>query len=862
MRRTILLLTIFGFLAGIGLAGPAARPSGPPQGKPLPPGGGGTAPGSKEDAPVGIANIPEKKNSELPEIPEGTILMNFSNADLQEVLKFFSEVTGETFMETGAVQGQVTIINPQPLPVEDAFRVLEAILEINGLTLVTGPNMYKIVPITDARTRPIPTKTEVDLEQMVDEDRVVTQMIPLRYADANEIRGVITGLLSQAHHIMVSPKMNMLIITEVESNLKRIVKIVQAFDVDVSIEEIEIFYLDIAPVQEVVSILNGLFGGGGKVTSLNQQTQAGPPRPPSIVRGPRLPTSQPVPMGETTTTSQFKILAVPRNNAILVLAPPDQIKEVGDMIDRLDVEGFFGLKTKLLPLEFTDAEDMAGELQEILSVGGESEGMQVAFVPIVRLNAIVAASQSEEMLRRVELLLGELDVEASGSGKQIRVFYLQNAKAEDLAATLEEVFSEGKEKKGVVPGVMKKPQGREGAKGSGMPTPPAASLAEAVGAPRGEIRIVSDEPTNALIISASAGDFQYITELIEQLDIMPLQVLVKVIIAEVSLDDDIRFGVQWFLSEYDVENSLTNRKLINATTDGTFLDVMGRDASSGSSGSTSTSLDGDDTDGSDDGGGSSLDLPPGLRELSGALSLIPSSGSQGAFAYLDTVDMVGAYMVLNALAQDSRLNILSTPQILTANNKEAEILIGQEVPIVTSSQVNVSGESSYEYFQYEEVGIKLTVTPRINQERFVALDVEQEIKDVSETVVSDKYPILISRKATTSVFVKDQETIVIGGLISETTSDSIAKVPLLGDIPILGWLFKEKVKANARTELMIFITPYVMESPEDVEKVTRHAKADASQTDKKFDIDELKLESTRKKPSKGKIGWWRRIGKL
>jgi len=853
MRQAILYVIIWGLLEGIGWSQPPAPPGVIPENPSKPT----SMRHSEGDEPSGKTNAVENMGKDSPEIPEGTLLMNFSNADLREVLKFFSEVTGETFLETGTVQGQVTIINPQPLPVAEAFRVLQAILEINGLTLVPGPEMHKIVPLAEARTKPIPTKTEVVLEDMVDEDRVVTQMIPLRYADANEIRSVITGLLSPAHHIMVSPKMNMLIITEIESNLQRIVRIVQAFDVNVSIEQIRIFYLDIAPVQEVVSILTGLFGGEGKVTSISQPSEPtegpppapGPPGFPAALRRPPLPTSQPVPLGQTTTTSQLKILAVPRNNAILVLAAPEQLQEISDMIDRLDVEAFFSLKTRIYPLEYTDAENLANELQSILSGAGaiQTQGMQVSFVPILRLNAIVAASQSEEMLNRVSLLLKELDVEATGAGKQIRVFYLQNAKAEDLASTLENVFSESDRRdSSSMPSKAKAPPTVPGT----QPTSPAQlPTGTAVSAPRGEIRIVADEPTNALIISASAGDFHYIKELIEQLDIMPLQVLVKVIIAEVTLDDSIRFGVQWFLSEYQTQNSFTNRKLLNATTDGTFLDVMKRRE-------PRTSMTaGEET-------GASLDLPPGLRELSGTLSLIPSSGSTGAFAYLDTVDMVGAYMILNALAQDSKLNILSTPQILTANNKEATILIGQEVPIVTSSQVNVSGESSYEYFQYEEVGIKLTVTPRINKQRFVALDVEQEIKDVSETVVSGKYPILISRKATTSVFVKDQETIVIGGLISESTSDSVAKVPILGDIPLLGWLFKEKVKTKARTELMIFITPYVMENPDDVEKVTRHAKAEASQTDKKFDMDDLKLDRTQRKPSKGKIKWWHSIGNL
>jgi len=285
------------------------------------------------------------------------------------------------------------------------------------------------------------------------------------------------------------------------------------------------------------------------------------------------------------------------------------------------------------------------------------------------------------------------------------------------------------------------------------------------------------EPTNnALLVSASPRYFEQVSEMIDQLDQPQRQVLIQVLLAEVTLDGNSDQGIDWAVSrDFIPDASFPN-------------DESGNDFSAGSS------------FGSDS--GSAL----------GGLTATITNGD---------VDFI-----LRAMQSDGKLEILSRPQILAADNQPATIDIGQRVPFVTGSSYNERG-NLVNSFSYEQVGVQLSVTPRISPDGLVKLDVEPTISSLSTSSVpiSEGFnvPVINNRSASTMVSVQDGQTVVMGGLISTQDNVRETKIPLLGDIPYLGVAFKRTKKIRSRTELLIIMTPQVIETPEEIEKYSRES---------------------------------------
>jgi general secretion pathway protein D len=175
--------------------------------------------------------------------------------------------------------------------------------------------------------------------------------------------------------------------------------------------------------------------------------------------------------------------------------------------------------------------------------------------------------------------------------------------------------------------------------------------------------------------------------------------------------------------------------------------------------------------------------------------------------------------VLRAYQKDSDVNIISTPQILTTDNEEAQIVVAENVPYITKQEKPETGSSvDYTTYEYKDVGVTLKLTPQISQERFVRLKIFQEVKKIKGGIQENK-PTTLTRSAETTVIVKDENTVVIGGIIQETDERGAYRVPCLGSMPILGWLFKSSSKSSEKTNLFIFLTPYIIETPEEAQDI-------------------------------------------
>ncbi|MGI9500247.1 MAG: type II secretion system secretin GspD [Geminicoccaceae bacterium] len=477
-------------------------------------------------------------------------------------------------------------------------------------------------------------------------------------------------------------------------------------------------------------------------------------------------------------TGQGSVQVDTARNTLLLVGAPDQITTMTDLIDMFDVDWMDGMSFALYPLKSVGATQLAGELDQILgdpAVGIVAGGVRL--VPIDRLSALIVIATQPENLGRIETWIDRLDKKGQGEGEQVYVYEVQNGRAADLASVLGELFdirstSVGADQllaPGLEPVALGSSLSSFGADGKGddgdvqdadgaQPGIGAAyggkngtqrSLTR--GREDGSTRIVADETNNALLIRATAKEYRKIEAALSELDRQPLQVLLEATIAEVTLKDELSYGVQWFLGSDESSVTLSE-----------FAD------------------------------GAVGQLFPGFSGL------------------LSRGDV---RVVLNALDSVSEVNVVSSPQILVLDNQTAQLEVGDEVPIVTQQAegIETSDARIVNTVEQRQTGVILNVTPRVNANGLVVLDIQQEVSDVVRTTTSGiDSPTIAQRRIGTSVAVSSDQTIVLGGLIQDDVEEINSGVPLLKDIPLLGSLFSATTEITSRTELLVLITPKVL----------------------------------------------------
>jgi len=333
-----------------------------------------------------------------------------------------------------------------------------------------------------------------------------------------------------------------------------------------------------------------------------------------------------------------------------------------------------------------------------------------------------------------------------------------------------------------------------------------------------EVRISADKSTNSLIIMAESDDYQVLEGIIEKLDIPRSMVYIECLLMEVSMDKDFNLGTEWRAMKEGRHND----------------DVFG--AGGGFSGTNNYS------------------------SLNGLLAgTLPGGFSMGVFnevIQIAGVNYANLAAIVQAFKRDQDVNILSTPQILTTDNEEAIITVGENRPYMTRAGTTSTTET-YESYEYRDVGISLKITPHISKDRMVRLKINQEITKLDElSNTGDLRPTTLKRTIDTTVLVNDKNTVVIGGLIDNSFSETEDKVPILGDIPILGWLFKYSSESRERTNLFIFIQPHVVKNPVEAQKLYKEKKEEIDR------IKEGKISKQEKNPEESSLSITRETSTL
>lgn len=580
----------------------------------------------------------------------GTIVLNFSDASLRDILRTVGDITGENFIIAPGVTAKISVQTAKPIAKKDVFGIFESLLEINGLAAVREGQYFKIVPASAAKQHSLSVFSKND--KVPSNEMVMNMVVPVEFVSANDVISLLKPTLSPSGNISSYTKGNTLIITDTAQNIKG--------------------YLE--------------------------------------------------------------------------------------MISVIDVDAFKKMKIELVQADSVDVKTLHRELSEVFTVlgyGKDSSALMV--VPIERLNSLILFSQSDALLESAKDWIKRLDQKSSAEAASVHIYYVQNDKASTISAMLDQIY---------------------GGKKPAVSTAKATATATAAGAPQASaqvsartdgneaINIFVYEPSNALIIQSSQRDYQNILATLKELDRPPKQVLIDAVIAEVKLDDSLKYGIQWSLLSGKV-NVQQNTGIVPST----IQDPTG-----------------------------AITPPFGLAAPAG-LSAVATDASR-------------FFAALQALSTTGNVNVLSNPHVLVKNYEKASINVGSDEPVATqSAQTAVTGTAGViQNIEYRKTGIILTVTPQITEGGMVSMTIRQEVSDKStdRTVGNAVYPSFTKREAETSVVAKDGEALVIGGLIQDRVDRTASGIPLLSKIPLLGALFRFTNNTHGKTELVILLTPRVI----------------------------------------------------
>lgn len=482
-----------------------------------------------------------------------------------------------------------------------------------------------------------------------------------------------------------------------------------------------------------------------------------------------------------------------RNLLILSGAEPE-LRHALETIDMFDVDWMSGMSIGFFPLKHADVKVVGAELDKLF---GEKSTSPVAgllrIVPVERMNSLLIVTQQPKYLEQAKVWVERLDQGGSSDGSNLYVYQVQNGKAESIAGLLSDIFGWRKTQQApapqLAPGLTPVEITSTGMTSSSTSTlldkkpndlsqtPIFPSAAKTFAAASGEnsastvaqsasagVRVIADKDNNALLIYAPANEYEKIQAAVKKLDVVPRQVLIEMTIAEVTLTDEYKYGLEWYFS--------------NRAHQGGQLDTG----------------------------------------IAGIAQLIPGF----SYTWKDSAGAIKA--VLNAMATNSKLNIISSPHVMVSDNQVAKIQVGDRVPTVSQTQslaTTATTTGVISSVQYIDTGVMLAVKPHINAGGQVTMEVSQEVSNASKTTTSGiDSPTISKRTAQSTVTIQSGETMVLGGLIKEEKNNGSEGVPLLSEIPVLGGLFGTQSKKNNRTELVILITPRVANNSQQSREIT------------------------------------------
>ncbi|MBI3389945.1 MAG: type II secretion system secretin GspD [Deltaproteobacteria bacterium] len=696
------------------------------------------------------------------------IQMDFQDVDLGVLVKFISEITHKNFIVDEKVKGKITIISPAKISVDEAYLVFQSVLQVKGFTTVPSGSVIKIVPTKDAKSSTL--RTIVPKGGVSPSDEFITRLVPLTHVDANNMVAILQPLVSPDGLLTAYSPTNTLILIDTAAQTARLIKILAELDVEGQERGIEVLRLNYVFATDIAQTLAQVLDEGQQA---GQNPAAPAPVPaPAAGRAARAGGGGQASVSGGAPGRAFKIIPDERTNSLIVLAGVLEMRRIKDIVARLDVPLPLGnSRIHVYYLKYANAVELLQVLSTMVNGGG----------------GLAAAGLSSGRGGRGGLGgVGSRGGRGGGLGGGGGGFGGGGLGGGGLGGGfggggLGGGGLGGARLGGLGGGNSLFPAGQAGALG-GTPLVSGQPFGAAIGGQQVEaIRMTADPQTNSVIINASPQDYETIKEVIEKLDVRRRQVYIEAIILEVRLEKARSLG-------FDFQG-------------GTAL---------GSSGI----------------GIGRTNLSDNLNQFAanpGSIQGLLLAAVSNQTVRLPNGTVVPAQQALfTALQSDDDVNVLSAPNLLTTDNQEAEIVVGQNVPFVASrstSETNLSNQ--FATVERRDVGITLRFTPQISEGGTVRLDIFEEVSAIIPTSQAETLtvgPTTTIRSASTTVVSRDNQTIVIGGLISDDITQRRSGIPFVSNIPVLGNLLRNTSSMREKVNLIIFLTPHIVRNEADQRK--------------------------------------------
>jgi general secretion pathway protein D len=731
---------------------PVSGPVGAPVGL-RPPGAGQTFPGSGP-----LVRSPAPRSNSATANGQGDVTINFANADVREVARaVLGEILHLNYVVDPRLQATITVQTAQPLARDAVLPALDSVLRASGAALVETDGVWRVVPLEEA-----PKTGGSALAADRSRPGFGIQLLPLRYVSAGEMRRMLEPFIPAGGIVETDVTRNLLLVSGSREDRENFAELVRLFDVDwLKGMSFGLYPLKVGRARQVADELESIFGDAAEG-----------------------------PLGGV-----LRIVPIERLNAILAISQQaDYLREARTWIDRLDygddqtTPRFFQYY-----VQNSRATDLAVVLNDLMASTGAGRSALPQAAPGGSVSEILPGAGRSPTANRPGGGAAPMGGQMSGQ--------LGGGVSPGVAPAPGLTPAPGSTTGAGAPGGpgqtsqdrMRRFGGRAGGgtatalrglRGGG----PTGGRESEEGLETPDIRVVADDKNNAVVVYARPRDYRMVEDLIRKLDIVPLQVLIEATIAEVTLNDSLRFGLQFFLKE-------GNSRFINT------------------SGNTTGGFGG--AGGSSLGTGINTNADLGIGTAADVLSVIPG------FNYV--LGAGSSRLILSALSSVTDVNVVSSPQLLVLDHQTAFLQVGDQVPVPVQSAVSIlsPGAPIVNSIAFRDTGVILQVTPRVNTTGLVTMEIEQEVSDVAKTTSSNiDAPTIAQRRIASTVIVQDGQTVALGGLIKDSRDVSRGGVPGLSDLPLLGPLFRATSKGRGRTELLVLLTPSVVRSPEQARRVT------------------------------------------
>ncbi len=711
--------------------------------------------------------------------PKTKVSLNFKNASADMVLEFLSKASGITIIKDPKLTSPITVVSPKAVTLADAFNIVNTELGLQGFALQHQGNLIIAKPAQQA-----PAFNPSQFKGFGQTPKTVLKVYKIKYANSDQVAQVLNQVFSsnpsqfnqpfffrfggpqaqqngknQGPDVKASSDefSNSVIVNASAAEQDQVATIIQQIDVQTEQPiHTKVFYLKYASAQDLSSVIQNVL-----------TTEAPTGRGGVSSQQPNFQQRFQQALRTGSFQSGFGQVAVDsRSNALIISATDDNLATVGKVIDKLDVPIKSEDDTVVIPLENARADVIAQLLQQAF---GNRQGVSGAGYNPSKVTSSTVQSRANGTNVNTSIGTSAGGLQLTDPNKLDALNMTQDAN--NLRIALQDPNATSGALATTV-AVVQNPffqrllgnQGNNNSNSNALGTVGVGANGQIINLRdlSGQVTVIPDIDTNSLIVVAPPEYMPVLQQVLKQLDQIPKQVVIETEIIEANLDNTDQFGVEWKFAQQKVFGDSSKSGLFNQN----------------------------------------FGLQSAVPALTG-LSYTLSGGDLSSF--------------INFLTTQTKFEVLATPRIFTSNNSQAQINISQRIPYITSTLTNTNGTQTFNY-AFQNVGTVLTVTPRITANNYVTMDIVQTADDL-QGYTSFNAPIVNQRQANTTVSVKDGRTVLIGGIIQDQVTATTNKLPILGDIPILGNLFKSTNKSHQRTELLVLMTPHIVSSTSDAEKI-------------------------------------------